>query len=143
MKQARIALIVVALVFANGAHAQDGSRASANASAGVSDAVGVVVGGTASVLVAGSVLTVQAIEKVGESMVLVLKGASEATTVSVKLAGNISGQASLAVGTAISVVAESTGHALVVSGKVIAFIPNEIGKSLVHHSKVHSEGQTK
>jgi precorrin-2 methylase len=88
------------------------------------------------VLAVGSVLTVQAIEKLGESVVLVLKSASEAATVSVKVAADLSGNASVAVGTSITVVAESTGNALVASGKIIAFIPNEIGKSLIHHSRV-------
>ena len=94
-------------------------------------------------LAAGSVLTVQAIEKAGESVVLVLKSASDATTVSIRVAADLSGNASVAVGTAVSVVAESTGQALVVSGKIIAFIPNEIGKSLIHHSRVKNQGQVK
>ena len=129
-------LLPAALLIAAPSFAQDASRASGNASAAASRAVGVVVGGTASVLAVGSVLTVQAIEKLGESVVLVLKSASEAATVSVKVAADLSGNASVAVGTSITVVAESTGNALVASGKIIAFIPNEIGKSLIHHSRV-------
>lgn len=136
MKLKSVVLLSAALLLSVPSFAQDASRASANASAAASRAVGVVVGGTASVLAVGSVLTVQAIEKLGESVVLVLKSASEATTVSVKVAADLSGNASVAVGTSITVVAESTGNALVASGKIIAFIPNEIGKSLIHHSRV-------
>jgi hypothetical protein len=136
MKLKSVVLLSAALLISGPSFAQDASRASANASAAASRAVGVVVGGTASVLAVGSVLTVQAIEKLGESVVLVLKSASEAATVSVKVAADLSGNASVAVGTSITVVAESTGNALVASGKIIAFIPNEIGKSLIHHSRV-------
>lgn len=136
MKLKSAVLLSAALLISGPSFAQDASRASSNASAAASRAVGVVVGGTASVLVAGSALTVHAVERMGESVVLVLKNASEATTVSVKMAADLSGNASVAVGTAVSVVAESTGKALVASGKVIAFIPNEIGKSLIHHSRV-------
>jgi hypothetical protein len=143
MKLKPVALLVAAILLSVPAFAQDPSRASADASASASRAVGVVVAGTASVLVVGSILTVEAIEKAGESVVFVLKSASEAATVSVKVAADLSGNASVAVGSAVSVVAESTGQALVASGKIIAFIPNEIGKSLIHHSRVKNQGQGK
>lgn len=136
MKFKSVVLLSAALLVAAPAFAQDASRASGNASAAASRAVGVVVAGTASVMAVGSMLTVQAIEKMGDSVVLVLKNASDAATVSVKVAADLSGHASVAVGTAVSVVAESTGKALVASGKIIAFIPNEVGKSLIHHSRV-------
>lgn len=138
-----VVLLAAAFLVSCPTFAQDPSRASANASAAASRAVGVVVAGTASVLAVGSVLTVQAIEKAGESVVLVLKGASDAATVSIRVAADLSGNASVAVGTAVSVVAESTGHLLVASGKIIAFIPNEIGKSLIHHSSAKKQGQVK
>lgn len=143
MKPKSVVLLVTAILISVPAFAQDPSRTSANASASASRAVGVVVAGTASALAVGSVLSVHAIEKMGESVVLVLKNTSEAATVSVKVAADLSANASVAVGTAVSVVAESTGQALVASGKIIAFIPNEIGKSLVHHSPVKTQGQVK
>ncbi|MDT3737319.1 MAG: hypothetical protein ROZ00_13910 [Denitratisoma sp.] len=136
MKLKSVVLLSAALLFSAPTFAQDASRASGNASAAASRAVGVVVAGTASVMAVGSMLTVQSIEKIGDAVVLVLKNASEAATVSVKVAADLSGNASVAVGTAVSVVAESTGKALVASGKIIAFIPNEVGKSLIHHSRV-------
>jgi len=136
MKLKSVVLLSAALLISAPGFAQNASRASGNASAAASRAVGVVVAGTASAMAVGSVLTVQAIEKMGDSVVLVLKNASEAATVSVKVAADLSGHASVAVGTAVSVVAESAGKALVVSGKIVAFIPNEVGKSLIHHSRV-------
>lgn len=143
MKLKTLVILTAALLVSGPTFAQDPSRASVNASAAASRAVGVVVAGTASVLVVGSLLTVEAVEKLGDSVVVVLKSASEAATVSVRVAADLSGNASVAVGTAVSVVAESTGQALVVSGKIIAFIPNEIGKSLIHHSRVKNQGQFK
>lgn len=121
----------------------EASRASANSSAGLSIVTGSIVAGTASLIAASAVLTVEAIEKTGESVVLVLKGASETVTVSVKVAASAAGTASLAVGSAVRVVAEASGYALYSGAKLIAFIPNEIGKSLVHHSEVKKAGAAK
>lgn len=120
------------------------SQASANASESLSRATGSVVVGTASLLYVGSMLVIEGVEKSGESVVIVLKGVaqgvSEATTVSVRVAASAIGNTSLAVGSAVKVVAEGSGYALYLSGKLIAFIPNEIGQSLVHHSPVKQSG---
>lgn len=135
----RATALVSVLALALPATAQsDASRASGNGSEALSRATGSVVAGTASLIVVGSILVVDAVETTGESVVVVLKGigqgVSEATTVSVKVAASAVGNASLVVGSTVKVVAEASGHALYLSGKLIAFIPNEIGKSLVHHS---------
>lgn len=122
----------------------EASRASANGSESLSRATGSVVVGTASLLYVGSMLVIEGVEKAGDSVVIVLKGVgqgvSDATTVSVKVGASAIGNTSLAVGSAVKVVAEGSGHALYLSGKLIAFIPNEIGKSLVHHSPVKKTG---
>jgi hypothetical protein len=96
----------------------------------------VVVGGTMSMLEGSGTAVVESIEKVGESTVVVLKGAVEGSRVTLKMSGKVVTGASLAAGTAVSVVSMASGHALVVSGKVIAFIPTETGKVLLHHSRV-------
>ena len=80
-------------------------------------------------------LTVSALEAAGESVVVVMRGASEATTVSVRTSATAVGAASVVVGSAVQVVAESAGNALYVSGKLIAFIPNEISRALIHQSR--------
>lgn len=136
-----VAALFSVLTLAVPAAAQsDASRASTNGSEALSRATGSIVAGTASLIVVGSILVVDAIETAGESVVVVLKGVgqgvSEASTVSVKVAASVVGNASLAIGSSVKVVAEASGHALYLSGKLIAFIPNEIGKSLVHHSPV-------
>lgn len=136
MKRVFIFLCFLVLATARPAFALDPSAASSNASVAASQTIAVVVSGSASVLAAGSILTVMAVEKTGEAVVLILKGASETATVSVRIGTDLSGQASVALGTTVSIVAESTGQALVASGKIIGFIPNAVGQSLIHHSRI-------
>jgi len=117
------------------AHA-DGSRNLSRGSEGLSEGSAVVVGGSLSMLVASGMVVVASVETVGEGIVVVLKGASEAGGASIRMSAKAAEGLSLAAGTVVSVVAMSTGHMLVLSGKAIAFIPNEVGKALLHHSKV-------
>ena len=115
------------------------AAASENLSKGsqnLSDGSAVVVGGSLSMLVASGQVVVASVETVGEGIVIVLKGASEAGGASVQMSTQAAKGLSLAAGTVVNVVALSTGHMLVLSGKAIAFIPNELGKALLHHSKV-------
>ena len=117
------------------AHA-DGSRNLSRGSEALSEGSAVVVGGTLSMLAGSGAVVVASVETVGEGMVVVLKGASEAGGASIRMSAKAAEGLSLAAGTVVSVVALSTGHMLVLSGKAIAFIPNEVGKALIHHSKV-------
>jgi Cu/Ag efflux protein CusF len=96
----------------------------------------IVVGGTASMLAESGTAVVESVEKVGEATLVVLKGAKDASKVTLKMSGKVVAGASLAAGSAVSVVTMASGYALVVSGAVIAFIPNEAGKVLLHHSRV-------
>ena len=111
-----------------------GSQGASNASAMSLAGSGFVVAGASELIVSGAQLTVTAMQAAGESMVIVMRGTSEAVTVSVRTTAKLAGEASVAVGSTIRVVAESVGHALLVGGKLIAFVPNEIGRSLIHHS---------
>ena len=95
----------------------------------------VVVAGSLSMLAGSGEIVVASIENVGEGIVVVLKGASEAGGASIQMSAKAAEGLSLAAGTVVNVVAMSTGYALVLSGKAIAFIPNELGKALLHHSK--------
>lgn len=117
---------------AHAAASENMSKGSQNLSQGSA----VVVGGSLSMLVASGQVVVASVETVGEGIVIVLKGASDAGGASVQLSGQAARGLSLAAGTVVNVVALSTGHMLVMSGKAIAFIPNELGKALLHHSKV-------
>lgn len=118
------------------AQAQQASTASSALSAGVSEATGSIVAGTISTLAVAGSLTVMAIEKIGESVVLVLKEASTGADVSVRVSGKALGNVSLATGAVITVVASGAGYALYSLGRMIAFIPNEVGRSLVHHNRL-------
>ena len=117
---------------ARAAASENMSKGSQNLSQGSA----VVVGGSLSMLVASGQVVVASVETVGEGIVIVLKGASDAGGASIQLSGQAARGLSLAAGTVVNVVALSTGHMLVMSGKAIAFIPNELGKALLHHSKV-------
>ncbi|MBZ4193332.1 MAG: hypothetical protein LAE24_03395 [Candidatus Contendobacter sp.] len=96
----------------------------------------------ASALVAGSVevvasspsLIVLAINRVAEGSVVVLKSASTAATVSVKVTPDIAGELSKAIGATVTVVTESAGYSLIHAGKMIAFLPNESSQKLLHHA---------
>ena len=115
------------------------AAASENLSKGsqnLSQGSAVVVAGSMSMLVASGQVVVASVETVGEGIVIVLKGASEAGGASIQMSTQAAKGLSLAAGTVVNVVALSTGHMLVLSGKAIAFIPNELGKTLLHHSKV-------
>ena len=139
MKRLLPLCLSLSLLFASAAPGLVHAAASENLSKGsqnLSDGSAVVVGGSRSMLVASGQVVVASVETVGEGIVIVLKGASEAGGASVQMSTQAAKGLSLAAGTVVNVVALSTGHMLVLSGKAIAFIPNELGKALLHHSKV-------
>jgi hypothetical protein len=98
-------------------------------------AASVVVGSVLTVAGASS-LVVESVQTVADGVEVVLSSAVDGSKATLQFSGKALEGASLAAGTAVSVVAMSAGHALVVSGKVIAFLPNEAGKALLHHSRV-------
>ncbi|QJE02116.1 hypothetical protein HH212_20565 [Massilia forsythiae] len=99
------------------------------------DASGLVIAGSlVAVSVTGSVV-VAAVETSAEGVDLVLQGAGQASTATVRLSGQAARGLSLAAGTVLQVVATATGQVLVLSGKALAFIPNEAGKALLHHAR--------
>ena len=124
---------------ATGALAQGGSmgfsQTLSNASTASLIGSGFVVAGASQVIQGSAQLTVTALQAAGESVIVVMRGVSEATTVSVKASATAVGAASVAVGSAVQVVAESAGNSLYVAGKLIAFIPNEISRALIHQSR--------
>jgi len=117
-----------------GAHAGGNGDASAPSHLST-DASAMVIGGSLlSVAVAGSVVVVS-VAASAEGVVLVLQGAGQASTATVRLSGEAARGLSIAAGTVLEVVATSTGHVLVLSGKALAFVPNELGKALLHHER--------
>jgi hypothetical protein len=111
------------------AHGADASTASSALSL---LPVAVSVAAPAALLVGGATLSVVAVEASARGTVLFFERASDASRMSVELAG----QASLAVGTLVAVTAVSTGWVLSQAGKAVLFIPNEIGASLLYNERV-------
>ena len=142
MSHARLAVLVVGLVAACAASAQGlstrGSLALSNASAASLAGSGFIVTGSIELIAASAELTVQAVQAAGESAVIVLRGASEAATISVLTSAQLVGHASVAVGTIVHAMGESAGYALYVGGRLIAFVPNETGRALIHQSLQHA-----
>jgi len=104
------------------------SRLSADASA-------MVIGGSLlSVAAAGSVVVV-GVQASAEGVALVLEGASQAGSATVRLSGQAARGLSIATGTVLEVTATSTGHLLVLSGRVLAFVPNQLGQALLHSAR--------
>lgn len=111
---------------------RDASEASALS--GLSIAVSVIA--PAGLMISGAAFTVVAITAVAEGTLWVLERASDGARFSVTLSAQSIGAASLAVGTAVTVVACSTGWVLSAAGKAVAFIPNELGKALLYNERV-------
>lgn len=123
-----------------GANGQQASSELSDASETVAAGSALVVIGSLSAVAASGTAVVTSVEIAGDTTLLVLAGASEAGSASVRLSGKAAKNASVAAGTVLGVVAMSTGHLLVLAGKAIAFIPNEAGKALIHHSRHSAAG---
>ena len=106
------------------------------ASGTISEAGSMVVQGSLLGIGASGLFIVESSSVVANGIVIVMKGASDASSVTVQLSGEGVRQLGLASGAILQATAVSTGHILISAGKVIAFIPNEIGRALIHHAKV-------
>lgn len=86
-----------------------------------------------SVLVSGAAaLTVVGVQASAAGTVWVLERASDGARCTLQLSGG----ASLAVGSAVAVSAVGAGWVLSAAGRAIAFVPNEIGAALLHNEQV-------
>ena len=133
MNKLLIALLISCSLGTTQAHTQSSTLSDASLVAGFGSVL--VVGGSLSAVAASGAAVITAVEAVGESVVIVLEGASGMAQASIRLSGDAAHHASLTTGRGIMVIARSTGYVLIASGEVIAFIPNEAGKALVHHSR--------
>lgn len=117
--------------------AQDcgGSCNGSNASATMSEGVGLVLAGSLSAVAASGQLVVEGVEKTAEGMIVVIKGSGKAASATVKLSGKAVKGLSIAVGEVVELTVLSTGYMLYYSGKAIAFIPTEVGKALIENAK--------
>jgi hypothetical protein len=133
-------LALCALLFtsfgAHAAHADGSSQAMSNASELVASGGAVIVLGSMASMAGAGTAVVASVEFVGESAVVVLEGASDAASATIKLSAQGVRSASLKAGQVVSVVAMSTGYAIVAASVVIAFIPLALGSELLHHSRL-------
>lgn len=140
MKQLLMATLLAIAIVSSLSALANGSAASLDASKTLSVGVGSIVVGSASLVAARGQAVVESVENTADGVLMVLHGVgagvSEAGKFSLKITGDVSGAASVAVGQSMEVVAETAGSAIIASGKVIAFIPNALGKSLMHHSEL-------
>lgn len=129
-----VALLALSLVAGGTARAHRDAASEASVLSGMSVAVSVVV--PAGLVMSGAAFTVVAVTAVAEGTLWVLERASDGARLSVTLSAASVGAASLAVGTAVTVLACSTGWVLSAAGKAIAFIPNELGRALLYNERV-------
>lgn len=129
-----LATLVSSSLAAAGAAQAYRETSEASALSGLSIAVSVMA--PAGLMISGAAFTVVAVTAVAEGTLWVLERASDGERLSVTLSAQSVGAASLAVGTAVTVVACSTGWVLSAAGKAIAFIPNELGKALLYNERV-------
>lgn len=112
-----------------------GSQALSNASGLSALGSGLVVQGSLKGVQGSAQFIVESVERSGELVVIVLRGASEATRLSIQVAGSAVAATSLAVGATVIAIADATGWALRVADRVLAYVPNEYGASMVHQSR--------
>ena len=102
------------------------SRASVQASAQIVD-------GSAALVGAGSELTLAAVEIVGESAHLVLKGAQGSVTVSLRVSADTARVLAASVGVVVETVATTAGHLLIIGGESVAFLLSPEAAAHRHH----------
>jgi hypothetical protein len=128
------ALLSLSLAATSAARAHHDAASEASVLSGMSIAVSVMA--PAGLVMSGAAFTVVAVTAVAEGTLWVLERASDGARFSVTMSAASIGAASLAVGTAVTVVACSTGWVLSAVGKAIAFIPNELGRALLYNERV-------
>jgi len=121
------------LAFTSPARAQ--SEVSA-ASVGASILSGIIVTGSPDALAnASGRFVVSAIEVVGASGTVVLRGVSDAAEVSVRVPVQMLSEAGVSVGTTVTAVADASGYLLTAGGRVLCYVPNQVGRSLLGSSR--------
>jgi hypothetical protein len=126
----RIAVIpLLCMALAGPARAHD---LSADVSAASMLPVAVSVALPVALLATSAAFTVVAVEATSEGTRWVFERASDGVRASVDL----SGRASVAVGTAVTVSAFSAGWVLSSAGRALAFIPNEVGQALMYNERI-------
>ena len=133
-----IMLTMVSVLPVTSAFALDcgGSCNASNASAVMSEGVGLVLSGSISAVAASGQLVIESVETGAETVTIVVKASGKAASATLKLSGKAIKKVGFVAGQAVELSAITTGYFLVLSGKAVAFIPNEVGQALIDHQKV-------
>lgn len=134
MNKTLLALLTSAALLAASVDARARELSDASALSALPIVISVAV--PASMLVAGTALSVVSVTALADGTLIVLERASDGTRASVLLASNVVGGVSVVAGTTVVVTALATGWLLSTTGQVIAFIPNELGRALLHNERV-------
>lgn len=131
----RLALaIAVSLSLATSARAQ--STTLSDLSTLSSLPIAVSVAAPVALLSAGAALTVVAVGATLDGTIWVLERASDGAQASVRVAGRGIVEASIVVGTVVTVTAIGTGCILSAAGRAIAFVPNRTGTTLIYDERI-------
>lgn len=126
------AILAAALMVAGGG---DGRADSISASVRTSAQGSVtILQGSGQILVAGSQFVVESVQATGDGIILILRGVSEASRITLHIVGNSVVSAVTVAGDVLSVSATAAGHILHAGGNVVAFVPNALSGALVHSS---------
>lgn len=98
--------------------------------------IAVSVTAPVTLLSAGAVLTVVAVEATSAGTVWVLERSSDGARMSLTLSGTAAGGLSVAAGASVTVTAFSAGWVLSEAGRAITYIPNAVGKALLYNERV-------
>jgi hypothetical protein len=90
----------------------------------------------ASVLVAGTVLTVKSVQASAHGTTIVLKGAANASETTIEVSADLASKSATVVGKAATVSVIASGTIISAGTEVLAFIPSEIARDLLHSKKL-------
>ena len=112
------------------------AEASAGSSLLLSLPVAVLSVAPVTILSAGAMLTVVAVEASATGTVWLLRRVSDGATASLRFSGEVAAASLVAAGTAISVTAIAAGWLLSVAGEVLCLVPNALGESLLYNERI-------
>ncbi len=134
--------------FADGAFGS--IRTSAQGSAAMFRGSATILRGSGQVLVGGAQFVVESVRVTADATILILRGVSEAVSISLRIVGNSVIFATNFAGTVLTVLVTAAGHILHDGANVVAFVPNHLGQTLVHSSAyggpshpLHGHGQAR
>lgn len=140
MKTLLTLVLATALCGANANAREQASTDMSAASGLIAGGSALVVAGSLSAVAASGGVVIASVQVVGESVIIVLAGASEAARATIKLSAHAVAGVSLVAGAAVSVVMIASGTVLIVAGEAIAFIPTEVARSLIYHARIGAGG---